>query len=284
MFPIRSAVLAATLAVLPGGLPAGRAQDAPKDEALDDLLKQVETQQNDADAPGPRPPGAVAAEDQDLDNFLEKLGETKDAPDAAGRPGAPPADGPAPAGPGPDRHRDELTGEAKDLDEHLEELTGRKKRQPPQPGDPQDGGPLADVIEKMREVERRLSQPDTGEDTRKKQEEIVQALDSVLERVRAMKGQGQGRTLTVRVDRPRPGSRPNPGNPGAQPGGAPNQRPERPTNEHAPADAKDEWGHLPNDLKTEMDNVAQEKPLPKKQDLISRYYLSVAKKSLSREE
>jgi hypothetical protein len=290
MLPMRPVALAAALFAILCVAPPGWAQDASKDDALDQLLKQAEGT-GGSEAPESRPPGEVAPKDQALDNLLEKLGETKDAPTAPGRPEAKPAakpeDQPAPAPPAPDGP-EALTGKAKDLDEHLEELTGRKKKKPPREGgqgQPQGGGPLDEAIKKMREVEQRLGKPDTGEETRRKQEEIVKSLDSVLQGLRAMKGQGQGQMIRiVRRTAPQPGNQPGQNNPGAQPGGAPRQRAERPTDQHSLANAKDEWGHLPPDLKTEMDNVSQEKPLPKKQELINRYYLSVAKKSLSREE
>lgn len=287
MIPIRLAAFAVTLAAVLCWSPAAPAQDAPKDDALDNLLNKIEATPG-PDAPESRPSGEVAPKDQALDNLLEKLGETKEAPTSAGKPAAPPADEPAPAPspPGPDRPREELKGEAKELDEHLEELTGRKPKKPPQQGEAKSGGPLDEVIKKMREVEQRLGQPDTGEQTRQKQEEIVKALDSVLEQLRMMQGQGQGKPMirTVRADNPQPGNQPGQNQPGAMAGGAPRTPPQRPEDKPATYNAKDEWGHLPPDLKTEMDNISHEKPLPKKQELISRYYISVAKKSLSREE
>jgi hypothetical protein len=284
MLPLRPVALAAALLAILCGAPAGWAQDASKDEALDNLLKKAEGSEGSA-APEARPPGEVAPKDEALDNLLEKLGETKDAPTAPGRPAAKPEDQPAPPPPPPDGP-DALSGKAKDLDEHLEELLGRKKKKPPQEGKPPQGtGQLDEAIKKMREVEQRLGKPDTGDETRRKQEEIVKNLDSVLQKMRTMQGQGQGKIFrTVRTNAPQPGNQPGQNTPGAQAGGAPKSRPERPTDQHSLANAKDEWGHLPPDLKTEMDNVSQEKPLPKKQELISRYYLSVAKKSLSREE
>jgi hypothetical protein len=284
MLPLRPVALAAALTAILSWAPAGWAQDASKDEALDNLLKQAEGA-GGSGAPESRPPGEVAPKDEGLDNLLEKLGETKDAPTAPGRPAAKPEDQPAPPPPPPDGP-EALTGKAKDLDEHLEELTGRTKKKPPQDGkQPQGGGPLDEAIKKMREVEQRLSKPDTGDETRRKQGEIVKNLDSVLQRLRTMQGQGQGKTIRiVRVDAPKPGNQPGQNTPGAQAGDASKTRPERPTDQHSLSNAKDEWGHLPPDLKTEMDNVSQEKPLPKKQELINRYYLSVAKKSLSREE
>jgi hypothetical protein len=62
------------------------------------------------------------------------------------------------------------------------------------------------------------------------------------------------------------------------------QRPATPRPKSVVALDKNSWGHLPPSLRDEMDNVFNEKALPDKEDLISRYYTSVAKKSLSREE
>ena len=50
------------------------------------------------------------------------------------------------------------------------------------------------------------------------------------------------------------------------------------------AGGKDEWGHLPPGLREEMDNVFKEEGLPLARTLIRRYYLSLSKKALVREE
>ena len=50
------------------------------------------------------------------------------------------------------------------------------------------------------------------------------------------------------------------------------------------AGGKDIWGHLPPELRQEMENVFKEDALPTKEDLIRRYYLSVAKQKLVRGE
>ena len=45
----------------------------------------------------------------------------------------------------------------------------------------------------MRDVEQRLGQPDTGEETRKKQGEIVQDLESILKQLRnSLSGDSEG--------------------------------------------------------------------------------------------
>jgi hypothetical protein len=300
--PAMRFLVAAALAAFLGSAPLVRAQDAPKDDALDELLQKLEGNKAPADgdkgaekpsgekekgerpvAPGTdRPSGEVSSKDRALDSLLEKLGETRDAPEAAGKPSARP-EGMPPAKPEGAKADDKLGKEDEDLDEHIAELMGRKKKKKNQDEQQQEGGPLAETIKKMREVEQRLSKPDTGDETRQKQGEIVKDLDSVLEMARKMAQQGKATKMVKVPGQQQPGDQQG-NNPGAQPGGGPRQKAEKPENKRSLANAKDEWGHLPPDLKTEMNNVSNEKPLPKKQDLITRYYLSVAKKSLSREE
>lgn len=306
------------------GATAGRGDDPPKkDDALDrlfeklegsspapaekgvtagakagsEVIKEKEKPKDEADASKDKPRADVAPKDQALDSLLEKLGETKDKPEARDerrggppKPGEPDPDGkekdrgdapmppkaeqPAPGG---------LTGEDKTIDERLEELTGRKRKKKDQ--DEEGGGALSGVIKEMREVEKRLGEPDTGEETRRKQAEIVKNLNQVIEQLRNSSSQSKAQKKTQTVMQPggKPGSQPGQ-TPGSNPGGAPNAKPSKPENKHAFVNGKDEWGHLPAELRQEMDNVAREVMLPKKEDLIRLYYLSVSKKSLSREE
>jgi hypothetical protein len=299
-----------------------------KDDALDRLLEKLENAPPAAQAkpaspdakPGPEaakpgesepakarpeaePDGAkpaageVAPKDQALDSLLEKLGNTRDRPRTEderkrGGPGPAeekkdPADGPAPNP--PDRPRpDELSGKAKDLDEHLERLTGRVKKKKPGEGEGQGQGggedsPLGEVIKRMREVEQRLGKPDTGEETRQKQAEIVKNLEQLIEKARSS-SQSKQRSRMLSQQGQKPGSQQPGQTPGANPGGAPNTKPARPETKHAAVGGKDVWGHLPDELRQEMDNVSREVMLPSREELIRLYYLSVSKKSLSRED
>jgi hypothetical protein len=179
---------------------------------------------------------------------------------------------------------DELSGKDKTIDERLEELTGRRRKKK-EGQDEEASGPLGQVIKEMREVEQRLGKPDTGEETRKKQTEIVKNLDQLIEQLRSSSAQSKGQKKTRLVNMPgqQPGSKPGQ-QPGANPGGAPNTKPSKPESKHAFAGGKDEWGHLPPELRQEIDNIAREVMLPSKEELIRLYYLSVSKKSLAREE
>ena len=230
-------------------------------------------------------PGEVSGKDKDLDSLLEKLGATEDkpAPDERQPGGMPkPADDatPPPSKPGDDKKKpQELKGRDKDVDEHLEELTGKRRKKK---NEEEENGPLSEVVKQMREVERRLSQPDTGEETRKKQEQIVKRIETLIEQAPLVQPIA---TPTDRQNRPmKPGEQP--GEPQDQPGenggNAPFTKAARPENRRSTAGGKDAWGHLPPELRQEMDNVFKEDPLPSREELIRRYYLSVSQKNLAR--
>jgi len=61
-------------------------------------------------------------------------------------------------------------------------------------------------------------------------------------------------------------------------------KPARPTDQHSTAAGKDIWGHLPAELRQIMMNSFKEQPLDAKAELIRRYFLSVNKGKLQREE
>ena len=92
--------------------------------------------------------------------------------------------------------------------------------------------------------------------------------------------------MMVRRSR-RPGQRP-----GQQPGqttgalarGAPPMKPAKPVSRHSNVGGKEVWGHLPAELRLEMENIYKEEPLSIRQELIQRYLLSVGKGKLVREE
>ena len=297
------------------------AQDPPKDEALDRLLEKLEGNAKPAPAaePAPKPkekdkdqapkPDAkkdapkdnekaksqpAPPEDEALDSLLEKLGETKEKPATTGPAGggAKPEDhdglgGAKPDAKPEDASADRLKEGEKPLDEHLERLTGVIKKKKDQEGDQRQQGasedsPIARAVKKMREVESKLGETDTGEETRKKQGEIIKDLERLIAQA---KQQGQGRG--------RPGQRTRQGNqPGQQPGDQtgtdPNARGAGPMKTAKPVDtpalvgSKDVWGNLPAMLRDEMENVFRSEPLPSKTKQISRYYEAVSKKSLSR--
>jgi hypothetical protein len=232
----------------------------------------------------PKGSGAVPAKDQELDSFLEKLGETKDSPTPEDHPrdsapgGQPPKQPSGAEKPDPAK----LGGKDKELDERLEEYTGKKKKR--SAADEQRSGPVGEIIKEMRDVEQRLNKPDTSEDTRNKQKQIVRRIDTLIEQVK-QSGSSAGRLMLRRVRRP--GGQ-QPGQQGDQQGalarGAGPMKLAKPTSQHSTAGGKEIWGHLPADLQEAMDASFREQPLRAKAEMISRYFLSVAKGKLVREE
>ncbi len=272
----------------------------PKDEALDKLLEKLEGSNESAKTPstpaegagkasgkseGRKNPGEVAPKDKEIDSLLEKLGERTDEPTPDDRPKKGPGSNDDQQPKEPQGKSDGLSGQSKKLDEHLEELSGRKRKKKDGGEGGEGSGPLADVIKRMREVEQRLGKPDTGEETRKKQSEIVKNLDQMIEQLRQSSSQSSSKKKSLAM-KPgsQPGSKSDTNSPGTTGGNAPHTKPAKPTEKRSLAGGKDEWGHLPPELRQELENVFKEEALERKADLIRRYYLSLSKKRLSREE
>ena len=307
----RSLTLVAALA-LPFGWPSpASAQDKPanppKDEALDDLLKKLDDPKpadGDAKKAGDTKPKAeatpadkpaakdakagsaeVAPKDKPLDTLLEKLGESEDTPAPDERkPGAggdPKKDQAPPPG-GDGKTKDDpnaLSGKDKSLDEALDEAAGKRKKKDRK--DPEGGGPMGDVIKQMREVEQRLGKTDTGEQTRKQQAEIVKRIDTLIEQMRSSQSQSKGkRQQGMAMNGGQPGQE-NSETAGTNGGNAPHAKPKE-KDGAAFNGGKEAWGHLPPELRQEMENVFKEEALPGRDELIRRYYLSVAKKKTTR--
>jgi len=258
-----------------------KADDAKADEKKADEKKAGEKPAEGAKADDSKPAGEDEAkksgepEDKALDSLLEKIGERDDAP-------PPPRRSAAPSPPKDDKEKPEpgkLTGESGKLDEHLEEILGRKKKPKDQRQQPQvqGGGKLGEAIDKMDEVTKRLSETDTGEQTRKKQGEIVKDLETILKQLRQQAGSGRGRmSRAVRQAGNQNGQQPGQ-EPGNNAGGAPPMPPRNPPDIHAIVGDKSEWGHLPPELRTELDNIFKEEMLQSQRELIERYFLSIKK-------
>ncbi len=235
-----------------------------------------------------KPAGAsgVSGKDQELDDLLEKLGETKETPSPddrrRGAPGGEPDRQRQPSSRPGQTDRNKPTGTDKDIDEHLEELTGRRRKRNADDG--QRTGKVGEIIKEMRDVEQKLGKPDTGEATRDQQKKIVKNIDTLIEEVRR-----SGSTMRGLVIRrvPRPGRQQGQQQgqtPGAMARGAPLTKTIQPNGKHSNAGGREQWGHLPAELRQEIDNQTHEEPLSAKADLIDRYYLSVGKGTLVREE
>ncbi len=224
----------------------------------------------------------IAPKDQAIDDLLEKLGETKDAPAPEERPRGPGADRPKEPAGGEKPSAAKLGGKDKDIDERLEEYAGRTKKR--SAADEQRNGPIGEMIKEMRDVEQRLGKPDPSEDTQNKQKQILRRIDKLIEQVR-QSGSSGGRMEVRRVRRPgqEPGKQEG-DQPGALARGAPPMKPAKPTTQHSTAGGKDFWGHLPPELRSVMENSFKEMGLSSKEEIINRYFLSVSKGKPVREE
>jgi hypothetical protein len=236
-------------------------------------------------------PAEVSGKDKALDSLLEKLGESEDKPSPDDR--RPPPGGGTPP---PDSEKDKektkgqksdpasLTGKDKATDEHLEELTGKTRKK--EKGEDGEGtGALSKVIKEMREVEERLGKPDTGEDTRKKQQEIVKNLETLIDQMRSSSSQQRMRKTQKQIAGMNPGQQPGQNtDPGTTGGNAPHQKPLTPKTDNRTriGGGKDAWGHLPPELRQEMNNMFTQDFLPSKRDKINRYFLDLTKKSVTR--
>jgi hypothetical protein len=140
---------------------------------------------------------------------------------------------------------------------------------------------MGKIIKEMRDIEERLGKPDTGEDTQGRQKQIVKQLETLIEQIRQSSASSGKGMKEVKQAGMKPGQQQG-GQPGANAAGAPLSRPAKPTDKHVLAGGKDAWGHLPPELRQEMDNLLKEDSLPARQELIRRYYLSVLRKRLVR--
>jgi hypothetical protein len=235
----------------------------------------------------------VPPKDKELDELLEKLGESKDEPATEPerrRPALPgeKTDSTEPKPGGGDRSKPAakdkaagLEGKDKEIDERLEEFAG-KKRKRNRSEQEEAGGSLGQIIKEMRDVEQRLGKPDTSEDTQGKQKQIVKKIETLIEQLRQSGASGMA-MRRIQQSGNKPGKQPGQ-TPGANAAGAPPTKPAKPSDRHSLAGGKDTWGHLPPELRQEMENVFKEEGLKAKEDLIRRYYMSVAKRKLVRGE
>lgn len=283
-----------------------------QDDALEKLLKEAEAKSTPGDKPSDEKGDNLGKEDAGLDDLLKKLGGgpgDKPLPKGEAKPGdktAPggkPADGEMPRQPGstlpkqPGGMAGLKSRPDAELDDRLEEILGRKRKKPNQDqqqggegqGDGSDSEPqnpaMKKLVEQMRDVEKRLSEPDTGKETREKQQEIVKEIDQIIERMRQMAQQQQQQKRQRRQQQQQQGQEMAQNQEGEQPGsqaqGVGPQTPQKPGGKSS-LDGKDVWGHLPPELRDVMRNVFREESLPAREELVRRYYLSVSKKSLAR--
>jgi hypothetical protein len=268
-------------------VPDKKQPSAPRSQAGSKSASRPAPTAGETQKPGAKKPArgsdSVAPKDKELDALLEKLGAAKDEPAPEDRPrngGAAEQskDDSTPGKPAATK----LGGKDKEIDERLEEYTGRKKKR--RQSDGERSGAIGQIIKEMRDVEERLGKPDTGDDTQSKQKQVVKRIQTLIEEVRRSGSQTAGmRIRYVRQPGPQPGAQPG-DQTGALARGAPPMKPAKPTSRHSNVGGKDVWGHLPPELRRVMENSFKEIELSSKAELISRYFLSVSKGKLLREE
>src|SRR5262249_2901019 len=128
---------------------------APRLKAATGDAKKAESDKPDRGGKKKPAAGSVAPQDQELDSLLRKLGESKDARAPEERPsGASGALEPKPETRPEKPGATKLGGKDKEIDDRLEEYTGRRKKR--SPADEKRSGPVGEIIKEMREVEERL--------------------------------------------------------------------------------------------------------------------------------
>jgi hypothetical protein len=154
----------------------------------------------------------------------------------------------------------------------------------------QQKNPLEEAIRGMREAQKRIDGKDAGVKTRALQQDVVKNLEQLIE---AIKQQTQSRSSSGKSPKPENGdpkrqaSNPpesNPGKNGTTRKDKSSESTEKPRDAEnrqvAPLTSKrmgqDVWGHLPPALRQKLLNVYQDKYLPKYDDLVRRYFESLA--------
>jgi len=187
------------------------------------------------------------------------------------------------------------------LDEQLlKELIGEDE--------PADDDPLERAIEGMRDAQKKLADKETGKPTRDVQEQVIKDIEKLIELAKQPPPPSQNPNQS-RNPRPKPKPQDQPDQndrPESKPessgsSGAPqtadqkteSDRARESTDEQRQAREreaelarrrdmiKDIWGHLPPSLRQKLLNVGDEKTVPKYDDLVRRYFESLAEEGTS---
>jgi hypothetical protein len=161
-----------------------------------------------------------------------------------------------------------------------------------------DENPLENAIKGMLDAEKRIGNRDIGEETQNIQKKIVNDLQKLIDlanqrqqqqsqrqqqsRQRQRDQQQNGPRQQSQEQQPKPSSQQNRKQPGDSGAGAR-------VGETISAELlrqrrmlEEVWGHLPPDVRERMQNVMSEKYLPKYDEMIRRYFKSLAQDEKSR--
>ena len=249
----------------------------------------------DLPAAEPRPaPGKPAARSKLDDELLEGLGDPelealgdkkqdeKPARKDDAQPKSPAAKGKAPAGGDLDDELLKGLGEGEDI-----EPGGKPGKAAA--GDATDN-PLADLGRQMREVESRIAQTRSDEETQKLQERIASDLQKLIKELQRRKkssssssssNKNQQTAEREKVDQPESAGA---GQQAASDSPAKestdllkDRQSEKPETAQMDEALKDIWGQLPPHLRQQMEQYAKEELLPKYELLIEEYFRALAK-------
>lgn len=218
----------------------------------------------------PAPPAAKLSTDDmlrnSLDNELLKGLDVPSPPKAAPASTAKPADGPADA--------------ASDLDEQLlEQLAAGEDVGQESPD------PLVSIGRRMRLAEALISRQVTTQKTQRVQQQVIEDLDRLIEQMKKQCQGGQGNSKSAKKSGAKPGQKGRAGsgeNLGAnQPAKESTDRTDRKTSDREELARlremlKQIWGHLPPQIRDQMQSSSIEEFLPKYEKLIEEYYSRLA--------
>lgn len=146
-------------------------------------------------------------------------------------------------------------------------------------------GPLLELAKRMETIERMIRRSETGQPTRKRQEEVILTLDKLIELMREKEqsggGKGQGQGQGKGGQQPGPGG-PTPG--GTQQPGGPAQQsqlPGGPSREGPLAEGRrdptgEEWGNLRDAEREEAAQFLRERFPARYREILERYYRALA--------
>jgi hypothetical protein len=150
-----------------------------------------------------------------------------------------------------------------------------------------ESDPLERIDQHMRDVQQRLAQSDSGDETQTLQKEIVDDLETLIEQAKKggnnnkqQQGKQKRQTSSKQV-----GQQAQPNNQASEPQDGAKARPGDVSDEQKAANARivrAVWGHLPEKMREEMQQASQDTGLPKYRSLIELYFRAIAEQNESR--
>lgn len=165
----------------------------------------------------------------------------------------------------------------------LDEIEGEDIELGKQPIDP-----LTRIGKTMRQVETLIDRHDTSSRTQDMQKQIVRDLELLLEQTKKQCQGGQSKpsaSPSQQAAKPANGNKPSEGEPSSKPARDSTDRLAKAGKTDAEDDkdmdalVKQVWGHLPEKVRDQMQNVGVENFLPKYEKLIEDYYRRLAEET-----